>query len=308
MSCINQLAFKNNYASPACAINTDSSGNLNLIPASSANVTIVDPTNNYNIAIGNICANKIAGGGTNIAIGNSCCKQLSTGSSNLIMGSNTGNNLTTGSSNVILGEDISAITTGSSNVVIGSGGSGAFMTTAINNVVIGNNSASGLSTGEYNVSIGQESGSIGNYNTAVGPQALGCEGNNNTCLGYQAGFDFNNTMNNSTCIGYGSGPSSSDETTTYSNLTLIGAGAVPSIVGVNNQVVIGNSTSNTFFGGNMCIPSVYDGSSEPPTTAYLGQMILLVPVVESVPTPYLYINYSDNYNSPLWAAVNLTIS
>lgn len=128
------------------------------------------------------------------------------------------------------GNSLQSVTTGEANTSFG-GFSLSLLTTGIDNTSCG-----------YN---GLNSCTIGSFNTAVGFSTLldTTTGDANTAIGYQAGE--NNTGSNNTYLGSNATQPPTD-TTSYSQLTLIGANTIPVVEGQNNQVVLGRDTDNVY--------------------------------------------------------------
>jgi len=100
-------------------------------------------------------------------------------------------------------------------------------------------------SGARNVAIGTSTlitNTIGNYNTSVGQYGLqNSRGNNNTAIGYQAGF-FTSATDNNTFVGYQAGFANSSD---YGNIICLGANTIAT---GSNQVILGSSGMNIYGG------------------------------------------------------------
>lgn len=161
----------------------------------------------------------------------------------------------TGDHNLIMSNDhdYSALTTATLNTIISQTNHSA-MTTASQNVALGMNALTRITTATGNTAVGYQSldfcttrpgntavghmaarNSVGDYNTAIGKEALnfGTGGDYNSCVGYQAGNTITSGSNN-TFLG-----AESDGTNTLNNQTALGYQAISDTA---NQVMIGNAS------------------------------------------------------------------
>jgi hypothetical protein len=166
------------------------------------------------IAIGEGALGSATGGSANfagqIAIGRGALSNASyTGVRNIAIGHNAGASVTSGSENVLISFG-NPLTTGSRNTIINNGGAG--ITTGSDNMIfgftprvfpntgsstfIGSSNETAFNVGQGTVSIGGLANrSLGDFNTAVGFEALKTSGNSTapndedstTAIGYQAG-------------------------------------------------------------------------------------------------------------------------
>jgi len=110
------------------------------------------------------------------------------GTGNVFIGYNSGDSNISGSNNVFLGYNCAiGNTEGARNTIIGQG-SGHYNSTGSDNTFIGENSGRRNRTGERNVALGV---------SALGPNlSSGDLGDENTAIGFQAGFYLNNSSSN----------------------------------------------------------------------------------------------------------------
>jgi hypothetical protein len=192
---------------------------------------------------------------------------LSSGSAfqgNFVLGAGAGSALTIGAEETFIGAYAGfTVTSGHYNSAFGHRALG-FETTGALNTAIGNdsqrntrgsNSGSSLganalrnSNGNWNTAVGgsamygnEAGGTLGNANTAVGFEALkgmsATTANNNTAVGYQAGFNVTTAANN-TFLGLNAGAGLT--TGTYN--TIIGTGVSGNLVSGQGNIVIGTSS------------------------------------------------------------------
>jgi len=171
----------------------------------------------------------------NVAVGYAALNALTTGSSNVAIGDRAGVNNTTGYQNVFIGDSA-----GDANVAAdGNVAVGYLALTAASHADADRNTAIGVGAGQ---SITQ-----GNQNTAVGGYAMGEQtgnaitGNNNTCLGYAAGYVLEGAAHSNTLVGMGAG---SDMSTGLEN-TCVGFGAGNAITTGDNNIVIGKGADTS---------------------------------------------------------------
>jgi hypothetical protein len=222
---------------------TVNTGSLN---TSFGNATLEQNTTGFsNTAIGDRSLNKNTTGTENVAVGlrslfnatNAIANvavgvdamTLATGAANVAVGYQTLQNNIAGSSNVAIGNAALKFDTGSSrNSAVGS--LSMFSTTG---GVSSDNSAFGYSTMK-NV--------IGNYNTAIGSEAMRdtTTGTLNTALGYRAGFQGGGllTGTNNTFLGSNTQYPAGGIAGGVTNATAIGANVV---LGASDTVILGNN-------------------------------------------------------------------
>lgn len=144
------------------------------------------------------------------------------------------------------------LTNGTNHVKFGylAGGSGTVTPGGQNgNIAIGHTAGTAFSTGHNDVVIGISAAQLmasGSYNTAVGAQsAFVMNGDNNTTVGFAAGYGWNSSGSNNTLVGASAGGTASFFTYTGSNNTLLGYQASPSGNSVSNEITLGNSSIST---------------------------------------------------------------
>jgi len=209
-------------------------------------------TNKLNIGRGNNGSSDV----TNTAIGVNALNAVTTGTNNTIVGYNNAQTLATQNNVTMLGSNCQTNYTFNSNAVcIGTtnkvGGNsvaiGASAFASDSSVVIGSNAGKGL-MGGYNVCIGSYCGNAmttGNGNCCVGSNNSQnvTTGTNNTIIGISAGAN-QTTQSNNTICGYYS--NCSDGTTHYSNCSVLGANVRNGVVSGNNQIQLGDSTTQVY--------------------------------------------------------------
>lgn len=173
---------------------------------------IQDTDKAYNTAFGYNALNSLTSGKNNTAYGYGAASALTEGSYNTFIGYDTGAKVTSGIGNTLIGYDISKgkESVSNYNTIIGHY-SGAGLGEA--NTIVGDHAAtSDIGTGNTAVGFSVLRGtSAGNYNTAVGHQAMsykgsesGSVGNNNTAIGANS-CQYLVGGSNKTCIGYNTG-------------------------------------------------------------------------------------------------------
>jgi hypothetical protein len=142
-------------------------------------------------------------------------------------------NLADTSWNVALGPAASAGTAQPSsggligNTTIG-GNTGRIVTTGHNNVIVGGEAGGNLTTGSFNVFVGTSAAQA--QQTSSG----------NTIVGHGGAFSYIE-MTDCTMIGQTAGGQAGFLTSTGTNLTMLGNGAIASGTAVSNQITLGNS-------------------------------------------------------------------
>lgn len=148
----------------------------------------------YNTALGYYTLPRNVSGSYNTAIGYMAGNMVDGKADNTFIGSNAGlsNN---GNKNTMIGYNAGWKNTGNSNLFIGSYSGGGTTTDTGNgnyNVAIGYNALGNLTSGEYNVAIGYnalKNLTSGGYNVAIGANACSqvTTGSKKTCIGYNSG-------------------------------------------------------------------------------------------------------------------------
>lgn len=118
----------------------------------------------------------------------------------------------------------------SSNIVLGSGALDAELT-GVSNIAIGSSALTTSNGASFNVALG--SGALNSLTTGTG----------NTALGYLAGWSDVTTGSYNTFVGYQSANALGART--GSNNVAIGKSALPSSLGVSNEITLGNSSITT---------------------------------------------------------------
>lgn len=161
-----------------------------------------------NVGIGTSALAVNSTGLNNVAIGGSVLASNITGSSNMGVGAASLFSNTTGASNSAVGVNaLTSNTTGSSNTGIG-GAALQANTTGSNNVAIGLSALRWSTTGNFNIVIGREAGG---FNT--GAIQAGCD--NNTIIGYQAGYNLTASQDGSVFLGFQAGLSETTSNRLY---------------------------------------------------------------------------------------------
>jgi hypothetical protein len=194
---------------------------------------------------------------------------VSTSESNYFWGYASGLNAT-GSSFGNMGwgtNALLALTSGVYNIAIGDL-SGEALTTGSNNIAIGGSTTlTTATTSSNNIALGRGAlhGTDANDNIGIGYQSLfyNTTGTNNTAVGFQAGFSPSGLITSTNITLLGTGTGNSGADG-ITNSTAIGAGAH---VNASNQIVLGNTSVTSVQTGT---PSVLYNSASPMTT--LGDM------------------------------------
>ena len=161
----------------------------------------------------------------------------------------------------------SAAAGGHYNVAVGAGAMAGAVTTGALNSAFGRDACGAITTGVNNTCDGPYAGQIlatGQQNTMVGQKAGAAitSGDGNTFLGYQAGTAL---------------------VSTSSANTVIGAGALPTGVGANLQLVIGNGALPNFQGGIVSNTVIGNGVA-PGLTTGGGDILIGTSSATNVPT------------------------
>ena len=157
------------------------------------------------LALGYAALKALQGGHRNIAVGTFAMSQMTGGENNIGAGADAMLAVKEAHDNVVLGK--AAAYNGANlknNVVLGAYAmTGTAASVAANNVVIGRN-AGWYTTGNDNTFLGYQAGykvGFANGNTCIGKNAYGeTTGNHNTIIGEESGYSA--SVNNSTAIGY----------------------------------------------------------------------------------------------------------
>ena len=221
-------------------------------------------TNLKNIAIGNFSMTSASNSAIeNIFIGDSAGQSLTSGFGNLCFGVQAGNILTTGFENVAIGNtSMQYATTASQNVCLGNR-SGQQLTTGLENFCLGLQALGSCTTGSFNVGIGVNAllgQNTGNESIGIGRYALaGCDGTNNTGIGYFCGVQMLNCSRNTligaytmwqhiispfdcTAIGYYAG---AEQNGNGISNTYVGANSLTSAVNPSYCTLLGANTNCT---------------------------------------------------------------
>lgn len=209
-------------------------------------------TGTDNTAIGYHALNALTTATLNTAVGSGALETNDIATGNTAVGLNALNRANgTGSNNTAVGNGAMVYcTTGNNNTAIGDSaliGSALTAQTASNNVAVGSSALNAVTTGANNTGIGTDA--LSTLSTAASCVAVGFNclftnnGNSNTGLGMQAGYD-NTTGTNNTFIGYNTGRS----VTTGGGNTVLGANVTLSAAAANNIVLaIGDGTAKAQF-------------------------------------------------------------
>ena len=154
------------------------------------------------------------------------------GDNNTIVGHAAGDKITTGTSNTCVGHTALQTLT---NVDYGTaiGAASLFSATGTANTAVGSLSGQYVSSGAYNTLIGMQAG----YGASG---ALGT-GNNNTALGYHAGYLMQGAAHSNTYVGSAAG----NVSTTAVENTCLGYNCDIQDATATNQVVVGNNLTGT---------------------------------------------------------------
>jgi len=224
-------------------------------------------TGELNSAFGYDALKKNTSGIRNTAVGVNALIDNTTGNGNTATGFQALLRNTTGSNNTATGQNSLVFnTTGYDNTALGE--SALYPnTTGYRNTAVGQGALKNNSTGNENSALGEgtlANNTIGNNNSAFGRESLHMSnGNNNTAVGYRAGF---NTGSNNTAVGYFAGYAggnnntaigvSADFAANVTDATAIGYGARAN---GNNSTAIGNgavATANTIHLGNTAVTTI----------------------------------------------------
>ena len=181
----------------------------------------------------------------NTAIGYKALEAVTTGSDNAILGTQAGDALLTGNKNIAIGrlslssaqdcDSVIAIGYAAINANLAASGDGSIAIghAALNNHSSNLNIAIGFNAGKYVTS--------GGNNTAIGYASLGgnvttnLTGNNNTCIGHQAGRDMQGGADGNVIVGRNAAVAM----TTAANNTIIGTNAGDALVDETHNTAIG---------------------------------------------------------------------
>jgi len=202
-------------------------------------------TGTGNTAVGYNAGTAITSGTYNTLVGENAGAAINTSINNTIVGWNAGSQYSRSSNSyfgVYAGYNINA----SENCAFGLlslSGSGGGAATGSNNCAFGNETLYSITSGSFNTAVGAYAGDAitsGESNSLFGRNAGGAitSGFGNTCIGQSAGNGIT-TANTSTALGDTSFP-----TGNYYNSTCLGYG---SSVDGNNQVQLGNSSTNSYY-------------------------------------------------------------
>ena len=181
----------------------------------------------------------------NVGLGTNALSSLATGSQqNTAVGYGAGQTMSTGSSSTFVGTYAGRYNTGSNNVAVGrealsaqTSGSGG------NNTAVGISSLRLLTTGTYNIAVGEDAGrsiTSGAQNVAIGYGALQdrTTGQYGIGIGYFAGYYLTSGLNN-IAIGRQAGRGSTSGSTAAHNVA-IGTDTLRDLTTGNYNIAIGN--------------------------------------------------------------------
>jgi hypothetical protein len=158
-------------------------------------------------------------------------------------------NATPTTAGIVFGQ---TLTNGSNHLKFGyqAGGAGTVTTGGTNgNIAVGFQAGTAITTGHNNVVIGQSTAQLlasGNYNTSVGNvTGFVMNGDNNTNVGFAAGYGWGSSGSNNTALGASAGGTAGFFTYSGSNNLLLGYQASPSATAVSNEITLGNSSIST---------------------------------------------------------------
>ena len=185
----------------------------------------VSTTASYNVAVGNNAGAAMTEGNLyNVFVGHTAGSAVTTGDYNTFLGALAGGSVTTGAQNTLIGRFAGGnFDTENHNLAIGRNALGGSVAGGEYNIAIGNFSLDALTSGDYNVAVGYDAGTAlttGFSNVLIGPStgsAGAISGNDNTCVGEQAGRVLAGGENN-TYIGSKAGV----ESTSGANNTCLG--------------------------------------------------------------------------------------
>jgi hypothetical protein len=206
-----------------------------------------------NISVGTDALLLVTSGSANVALGPTAAKSLTTGANNFALGSGALRLNQTGSNNVAVGVDaLYGVASNSHNNNVGIGFSAGYgITTGNENTFIGVASGYANTTGPRNTYISYRAGrfsTTGGYNIAIGFQCFGygtgatfAGADNNTIIGYEAGYSLGASDDGNVMIGNNAGYSETGSNTLYienSNTTtpLIGGDFAANTVGINTAI------------------------------------------------------------------------
>tara|TARA_R100001443_G_scaffold97526_2_gene104374 strand:- start:721 stop:2517 length:1797 start_codon:yes stop_codon:yes gene_type:complete len=251
------------------SLSNNDSGTSNTVFGKNAG-TNIDAGSNYNIFIGENVSNATMNDATNnIGIGYNDLTNLTSGDNNTVLGSQAGVQLTTGSNNTIMG--VSA---------------GDAMTVGANNTVIGKDALIVETVGNHSVAIGhsalnkQTMATHGDNtvsgNTAVGGYAgyYNVTGQNNTFLGYEAGFGsgVGNSHSNNVMIGHQAGYYITDG----ANNTLVGSQAGVDLTGGSGNVYIGHEAATNASQAGQNVVIGFQAAHGNDSTAWTGDYNVII--------------------------------
>lgn len=215
--------------------------------------------------------------GTSIWVGQGTTGSLNSANWNTFVGQESGSAVTTGDKNAALGyKALNNVTTGGSNTAIGMS-AGERIVTANNNTAIGNQAfmgSYGKSQGNYNVAVGNSAGKYvgndgGDYNIAIGAQALSGDQTNTSGADYNIGIGYYalktiTTGTRNTAIGKGA----LDAADTESDNIAIGYDALGGpVAGGEKNIAIGNYAGDAITSADKSVLIGYDAGTAT-TTAF----------------------------------------
>ena len=263
-----------NIAIGRAALGTLTSGNNSVAIGYEA----LNVNNNSEItSVGNF-SGSVSTGAEQVFVGYSAGKFVTTGASQTFVGHNAGKGITgaklTASNNTAIGKSAGLLLQGAAadNTLVGKG-SGQAITTGKRNSFLGTNSGVSYTTGEDSVAIGNDAAKFAT--TAHSSVFIGADagqgitgakltGNQNTCVGAQAGFLLQGVAANNNLFGFGAGKAittaahnvcvgvnaGAGVTTGDSNVLLGGGIAQNAALTGDNNIVIGDSAGEQMTSAN----------------------------------------------------------
>jgi len=240
-----------NIAIGRAALGTLTSGNNSVAIGYEA----LNVNNNSEItSVGNF-SGSVSTGAEQVFVGYSAGKFVTTGASQTFVGHNAGKGITgaklTASNNTAIGKSAGLLLQGAAadNTLVGKG-SGQAITTGKRNSFLGTNSGVSYTTGEDSVAIGNDAAKFAT--TAHSSVFIGADagqgitgtkltGNQNVCVGAQAGLKLQGAAANNTLTGFGAGKA----ITTGSGNSFLGLNAGSLITTGDTGVIIGGYDGNS---------------------------------------------------------------
>ena len=237
----------------------ESDAQYNTVGGTNAGDAFSGTSANANTLYGYDAGTDITSGDYNTAIGSGACENITTGHSNVAIGPSALRYGTVNYENVIIGREAAeklgyqqSGSSGSNNVAIGRD-SLKEATSTVESVFVGSGAGKQVTTGSYNVGLGQGAhlgaynNCTGSYNTGVGHQVNYrlTSGASNVSLGAFAGNNLTSGSNN-ILIGDHAGDTATNDLTTGSNNILIGHDAQATSGSVSNEITLGDANITKF--------------------------------------------------------------